>query len=314
MQTQTQKIHIERHDMDTQNQQPTEGNTNQKINKALLQAQKEQRNTKQKHNYDKKQQQQQWQKRRYQKRITFEEGGKRPQVLNMDQGNRTLSIVSINPDNLTTTESKLTVTHLLRKNKIHIAAIQETHIPHDQNYKLNGYRIITTKALINTGNKQGMAEGGVAILIHEDLEQHITHIHRINHRIMKITMHSEESHTPVTIINTYAPHQGKTKTEQQEHWKMVQQTLKTTPRKHLTIWCADANGQIGKITQEEEKPRRIFGPYVKQEKAEKGNGRAISYICYQENMIPMNTWKKAPLTKEEKETIKNKKTLNSTKT
>jgi len=40
----------------------------------------------------------------------------------------------------------------------------------------------------------------------------------------------------------------------------------------MVIWCADANGQICKIKQED-KPRKIFGPYRKQEIAEKGNGK-----------------------------------------
>ena len=215
----------------------------------------------------------------------------------MKSGYRTISVVSINPDNFISQETKLTTTHLLRKHKIHIASIQETHIPHNQNYKLNGYRIITSKA--ETQETTGMPVGGVAILVHEDIERHIVHIHRINHRIMKITLRSDESHTPVAITNTYAPHQGKTKVEQDAHWKQAQQTIADTPSKHLKIWCADANGQIGKIKQEEQKPRGIFGPFRKQEEAEKGNGKSISTICYQENMIPMNTWKKAPLTKEE---------------
>ena len=132
-------------------------------------------------------------KRNYHNRRTFEETKQRTQVLNTDSGNRTLSIVSINPDNFTSSETRLTTTHLLRKNKIHIAAIQETHIPYDQNYKLNGYRIITCKAKEQEIN--GMAIGGVAILIREELEHHITHIHRVGRRIMKITLHSEESHT-----------------------------------------------------------------------------------------------------------------------
>ena len=63
---------------------------------------------------------------------------------------------------------------------------------------------------------------------------------------MKITLNSEQSHTPITILNTYAPHQGKNKAEQQEHWEEVQKTIKEIPTKHLIIWCADANGQIGK--------------------------------------------------------------------
>ena len=230
-------------------------------------------------------------RRKFHNRRTFEEEGKRQRVLNMKSGNRTLSIVSINPYNFTPQETKLTITHILRKNKIHIASIQETQIPHNQNYKLNGYRIITCKA--QTQETNGMHVGGVARLIREELEQHIVHIHRIDHRIVKIALRIEESHTPITIINAYAPHQGKTKLEQEAHW--AQQTIPTTPTKHLKILRAGANGQIQKIRQEQ-KPRRIFGPFRKQEIAEKGNGRSISTICYQENMTTMNTWEKAPLT------------------
>ena len=42
---------------------------------------------------------------------------------------------------------------LLRK-KIYIAAIQATHIPKDLNYKLNGYRIITSAAIQETDHKE----------------------------------------------------------------------------------------------------------------------------------------------------------------
>jgi len=160
---------------------------------------------------------------------------------------------------------------MMRRKKIHIASIQETHIPHGQNYKFNGYRIITSKA--EKQNTDGMPIGGAAILIHEDLAQHIVHIHRVNHRIVKIILRSEESHAPITIINTYEPHRGKTKLEQSEHWEKVQEIIAPAQKKNLTIWCADANGQMETIEQEEEKPRRICGPYRKQDKAEKGNGK-----------------------------------------
>jgi len=46
--------------------------------------------------------------------------------------------------------------------------------------------------------------------------------------------------------------------------------------------------------------RKIIGPYTKQKYAENDNGTSISKICYQENMIPVNTWKRTPLTKQEK--------------
>ena len=47
------------------------------------------------------------------------------------------------------------------RNKIHIAAIQETHIPHGQNYLINGYRVITSDAIKDINNhKSGMSVGG----------------------------------------------------------------------------------------------------------------------------------------------------------
>jgi len=112
----------------------------------------------------------------------------------MRPGNRTIIVVSLNPDNFTSQETKIAAVQMIRKQKIHIEAIQETHIPHDHNYKFNGYRIITTNAIPNSGNNQGIAEGGVSILIHEELEQHITHIQRVNQGIVKITLHSAQSH------------------------------------------------------------------------------------------------------------------------
>ena len=75
-----------------------------------------------------------------------------------------------------------------------------------------------------------MPMGGVAIMVHEDLESHISHIHRIDHRIIKITLQSTESHTPITIINTYAPHTGRSQKEKQEHWQKARETIQQTPK------------------------------------------------------------------------------------
>jgi len=63
---------------------------------------------------------------------------------------------------------------MIHYNKIHIAAIQETHIPNRYNYKFNGYRIITSgprrgNTYVNPKNR-GMFTTGVAIQIHDELE------------------------------------------------------------------------------------------------------------------------------------------------
>jgi len=153
-------------------------------------------------------------KQRLTKRI-FASGTPRKDVLNTHEGIRSLSIASINPDNFILEKAQTEITEMLLRNKIHIEAIQETHIPRDLNYKLNGYRIITTAEI--QGNKEhdhpnrGLSTAGVAILVHGELEHHIVNIKRADARIMKITLHIKQSHTPLTILFTYAPHGGKTK-------------------------------------------------------------------------------------------------------
>ena len=37
---------------------------------------------------------------------------------------------------------------------------------------------------------------------------HISTIQRVDRRILKVTLDHPETHTPLTIIATYAPHQG----------------------------------------------------------------------------------------------------------
>ena len=59
-------------------------------------------------------------RRTYLARRTYEEGAKRQHVLSMKSGNRKLSMVSINPGNFTSHETKLAIRHIIR-NK------QDTH-------------------------------------------------------------------------------------------------------------------------------------------------------------------------------------------
>jgi len=47
------------------------------------------------------------------------------------------------------------------------------------------------------------------------------------------------------------------------------------------------------------KTHKIIGHHVNVTHAEKGNGAMISKICYEKQLIPMNTWKRAPLTEQE---------------
>ena len=90
-----------------------------------------------------------------------------------------------------------------------------------------------------------MYQGGVAILIHTDMQQHIHQITRGDRRILKITLKSNRSSIPITIISSYAPHKGYKNETRNPQWAKLEQTIEDIPQIHLCIWGADANGQIG---------------------------------------------------------------------
>ena len=81
------------------------------------------------------------------------------------------------------------------------------------NYLDNGYRIIAIASQQTRTPNAGMAKGGVAVLIHEELEQYIIDIQRIGHRIMTIALQDQPKDIPVTIVATYAPHTRYSKKE-----------------------------------------------------------------------------------------------------
>ena len=50
---------------------------------------------------------------------------------------------------------------------------------------------------------------------------------------------------PIHIISTYAPHNGRNEETKNHHWGDVQELLNKTCKRHLILWGAAANGQIG---------------------------------------------------------------------
>jgi len=59
--------------------------------------------------------------------------------------------------------------------------------------------------------------GGVAIARRQELAHHVTRISRIYNRVMEVALKRQESHRQLTIFVTYAPRQGYTNKEKEEH-------------------------------------------------------------------------------------------------
>ena len=54
---------------------------------------------------------------------------------------------------------------------------------------------------------------------------------------------------PLEILNSYAPRKSYPKEEQKEHWGKVEIVIEPIPRKHMAIWCANTNGQLGEVKE-----------------------------------------------------------------
>ena len=169
-------------------------------------------------------------------------------MISMENGLRTLNIASLNPDSMRETATQQEIVKGLAKKKIHIAEIQDTHITQDKSYMVDNYRIITAA---NKSEAAGIVTGGAAIMIHERLRQHITQITRQCSRSLRVTLDRSKSKMPIRVISTYAPHNGRTEVERRQQWEDVASLLSTTSVRHLTIWGADAIGQLENRNQEE---------------------------------------------------------------
>ena len=207
-------------------------------------------------------------------------------IIIMAHGLRTLDISSMNPDSMRGEKVKRGIVKNLTMGKIHISDIQESHITQDGNALHGNYRIATASA--DMSKTTGVVHGGTAIMAQVSMQHHIAQIEEKSIRVLRATLDHAKSKIRIQILSTYAPSNGHAEEERRQHWGEVKETLNETCERHLLIWGADANGQLGRIEriQEEEKDThghvatRVIGPYAREEKRRRKNEMGYSYREY----------------------------------
>ena len=184
----------------------------------------------------------------------------------------------------------------LTKYKIHMTLIQETHIPRDAEYTKNEYGIITSAALTKKHpnlrlNAPGIYAAVAAIAIHQELAQHISQIERISARILKITLDHAATHTPRSIIVTYAPHQGYTTKETQDHLNKAQQTLEQITNTTWQYGDPTRMGHFASMKHTQKYTTRSSGQNAVR-KPDEGNAVRLANVCKKTHAIPLNTWER----------------------
>ena len=131
----------------------------------------------------------------------------------------------MNRDHVIANQVQQDIAHQLTKRKIYMAPIQATHIPRNLNYEQR-IPINNNISYAHTENTPehdltGKYIVGVDVSIRRELSPHISAIDRINSRILKVALCRKESHTPITPIATYVPHQCYKNHDKSAHWGEV---------------------------------------------------------------------------------------------
>ena len=107
-------------------------------------------------------------------------------------------------------------------------------------------------------------------MIHESIHRYITQIARQSSRVLRVTLGRCKSKMPIQIRPTYAPRNGHAEAERRQHWEEVKEIFNRICKRHMTIWRADANGQLGRDKEAEKTKspqenitRSKIGPYTR---------------------------------------------------
>ena len=126
----------------------------------------------------------------------------RKNSIDLEYGNRTLNIASLNPDSLRTNEAKKTLINTINALRIDIACIQETHNERIDSEQIENYTNFyggcdcTKLSRNHNANDNAPIEerilgpsaykAGVAMVLRNDLAHLIKNIYRISSRIMEL--------------------------------------------------------------------------------------------------------------------------------
>jgi len=126
----------------------------------------------------------------------------------------------------------------MNNHKIDVCALSETKkrgkgILQQQNY-----------ILIYSGrDKDKAASSGVGMLIHEKYKQNIEDIKYVNHRILIVTL--KTNNEEIYLLSIYAPDISKPKEEVEEFYNKLQQEIVVLDTNNKMIIMGDFNGRIG---------------------------------------------------------------------
>lgn len=168
------------------------------------------------------------------------------------------------------------VVEMMKERKIDVLGISETRD------KQMGKEIIHDGYLyIRSGSPSG--KHGVGIILKTDVGEYIHNCNYVNNRIVKLSIRTR--HQKLSVVQIYAPQQGRTTDEKEEFYETLQATIDTCPPDEQIIVMGDFNGHVGTDRTGYEENLGHFHIGGRNEE-----GKRLLELCVRNNMKVMNTY------------------------
>ena len=133
-----------------------------------------------------------------------------------------------------------------------LLCIQETH--QTQNAKIQRKEFMLYFNGENELNPNHTS--GVAIIVHNIIQQNILDIEPISDRLMTLTIAGTP---PLQIVTTHCPHAIRDTVEKQTHWEALTRVYRKLARRGPTVLVGDMNARVQRPTNARE--REVVGAY-----------------------------------------------------
>ena len=90
---------------------------------------------------------------------------------------------------------------------------------------------------------QSDGQGGVGILVKEELANEVVEVRRISERVISVKIKLE--HGALRVVSVYAPQVNRTTEEKEEFWKTLETEVRSKAKDEKIIIAGDFNGHVG---------------------------------------------------------------------
>ena len=186
------------------------------------------------------------------------------------------SYVNIGTINIgTLTDKSEEIVYMMTNRNLKILGLAETRYKGTGHLKLHdNYELFYSGSTDDTRH-------GVGLIIHPDLSCHVEKIYNVNSRIIAVTMNM--SNYKLSLIQTYAPQQGRPQEEKDDFYLNLQDTIDNLPADSDYIVMGDLNGHVGS-----DKVENIVGDFGVGTRNTEGD--ALIDFCMRNNLSIMNTF------------------------